>query len=115
MKKYQGMIILFAPSNEAALEATLEALRAEVVKLEGSVEALTRMGRATFARPLRKKESGVYVLITFTLQPAQLALLRERLKLNPDILRAQFFRAPTAQAPAPLADDKAAALSEKGA
>ncbi|MBU4200428.1 MAG: 30S ribosomal protein S6 [Verrucomicrobia bacterium] len=87
------MIILFPPADEAALEAKLETIRADIIKLGGTVDAMTRMGRNNFARPLRKKDSGFYVLFTFSLEPSQLAPLRERLKLNGDILRAQIVLA----------------------
>jgi len=93
LRKYQAMIILFPPADEAALEAKLETIRADIIKLGGTVDAMTRMGRNTFARPLRKKDSGFYVLLTFSLKPPQLTLLREGLKLNGDILRAQIFLA----------------------
>lgn len=110
MRKYQGMIILFPPADEAALEAKLETIRADIVKLGGTVDAMTRMGRNTFARPLRKKDSGFYVLLAFSLDPSQLTSLRERLKLNGDILRSQIVlavaRAP--EAPKPAETTKAA-------
>lgn len=105
MKKYQGVFILFPPADETALEEKLEKIRADIAKEGGAVSATTRMGRTAFARPLRKKDSGFYVLIAFTLAPAKVAALRERLKMNEDILRVEIVVAPaavreTAKAPA---------------
>ncbi len=94
MKKYQGVFILFPPADEAALEARLDAIRAEIAKLGGTVAATTRMGRTSFARPLRNRDSGFYVLIGFSLDPAQVAPLRERLKLDEHILRVEIVLAP---------------------
>ena len=111
MRKYQGMVILFPPADEAALEAKLETIHADITKLGGKVEATTRMGRNTFARPLKKKESGFYTLITFSMEPDQLSPLRERLKLNEDILRVQIVLAPAANREPAKAAEKPAAVA----
>lgn len=108
MRKYQAMIILFPPADEAALETKLETIHADITKLGGLVDATTRMGRNTFARMLCKKESGFYVLIAFSLEPSKLTALRERLKLNKDILRAQIVLAVSTQEPSKPAEKPAA-------
>jgi len=94
LKKYEGLIILSQPVDEQTLEDKLDKIRAEVTKQGGTVEHTTRMGRQTFARRLKKKDAGFYVLITFTLDPAKIAPLRERYKLNEDVFRVQFTIAP---------------------
>lgn len=109
MRKYQGVFILYPPANEAELETKLENIRGEITKLGGAPEAFLRMGRNAFARPLKKKDSGFYALIAFTLDPARLTALRERLKLNEDVLRAQLILAP------PPVREKAKAETEKKA
>jgi small subunit ribosomal protein S6 len=109
LKKYQGVFILFPPADEAALETKLTAIRGTITKLGGAVETITRMGRTSFARPLRKKDSGFFVLITFNLPPAQVAALRDQLKLNEDILRVEIILAPP-----PAAAKPAAAVGAQG-
>jgi small subunit ribosomal protein S6 len=94
LKKYEGLIILSQPVDEQTLEDKLDKIRAEITKLDGTVEHTTRMGRQTFARRLKKKDAGFYVLITFTLDPAKIAPLRERYKLNEDVFRVQITLAP---------------------
>ena len=94
MKKYEGLIVLSQPVDEQTLEDKLEKIRAEIVKLGGAVEHTTRMGRQTFARRLKKKDAGFYVLLTFTLDPVKIAPLRERYKLNEDVFRVQITLAP---------------------
>ncbi|MBU0715630.1 MAG: 30S ribosomal protein S6 [Verrucomicrobia bacterium] len=95
MKKYEGLIILSQPVDEQTLEDKLDNIRAEVTKQGGTVEHTTRMGRQTFARKLKKKDAGFYVLLTFTLDPAKIATLRERYKLNEDVFRIQITIAPS--------------------
>ena len=94
MKKYEGLIILSQPVDDQTLEDKLDKIRAEITKQGGTVEHTTRMGRQTFARRLKKKDAGFYVLITFTLDPAKIAPLRERYKLNEDVFRVQITIAP---------------------
>lgn len=107
MKKYEGLFIFHQPGDDQALEEKLEKVRSEITKLDGTIGATTRMGRLSFARPLKKKEYGVYVLVTFTLEAPKLAPLQERYRLNEDILRVQIVaapkpaKAPAAGAPAP--------------
>ncbi len=107
MRKYQGVFILHPPANEAELEAKLEAIRGEIGKLGGAADAIIRMGRNAFARPLKKKDSGFYALIAFTLEPSQVTALRNRLKLNEGLMRSQIILAPPpARAPAKPAAEK---------
>ena len=94
MKKYEGLIILPQPADEQTLEDKLDKIRAEITKQGGAVEHTTRMGRQTFARRLKKKDTGFYILLTFTLDPAKIATLRERYKLNEDVFRVQITVAP---------------------
>lgn len=94
MKKYEGLIILPQPVDEQTLEDKLDKIRAEITKQGGAVEHTTRMGRQTFARRLKKKDTGFYILLTFTLDPAKIATLRERYKLNEDVFRVQITVAP---------------------
>ena len=94
MKKYEGLIILSQPVDEQTLEDKLDKIRAEITKLGGTVEHTTRMGRQTFARRLKKKDAGFYVLLTFNLDSGKIAPLRERFKLNEDMFRVQITLAP---------------------
>lgn len=94
MKKYEGLIILPAPLDEQTLEDKLDKIRAEITKLGGVVEHTTRMGRQTFARRLKKKDTGFYMLLTFTIDPSKIAPLRERYRLNEDVFRLQITCAP---------------------
>jgi len=94
LKKYEGLIILPQLVDEQTLEDKLDKIRAEITKQGGAVEHTTRMGRQTFARRLKKKDAGFYILLTFTLDPAKIATLRERYKLNEDVFRVQITLAP---------------------
>jgi len=94
LKKYEGLIILPQPMEEQTLEDKLDKISAEITKQGGTVEHTTRMGRQTFARRLKKKDTGFYILLTFTLDPAKIATLRERYKHNENVFRVQITLAP---------------------
>lgn len=94
MKKYEGLMILPPSLDEQTLEDKLDKIRAEITKQGGAVEHTTRMGRQTFARRLKKKDTGFYILLTFTLDPAKIVTLRERFKLNEDLFRVQITLVP---------------------
>ena len=115
MKKYEGLIILPQLVDEQTLEDKLDKIRAEITKQGGAVEHTTRMGRQTFARRLKKKDTGFYILLTFTLDPAKIAPLRERYKLNDDVFRVQITLAPpSAREDAKKADSAAGGSANGG-
>jgi small subunit ribosomal protein S6 len=93
MNLYEGMFIVPETVREEEFEAVNASLRAEIEKLGGQIESLTRIGQRGFARPLQKKKSGHYLVSRFKLDPAQLSVLRNRLKLGGQVFRAQFTRA----------------------
>ncbi len=100
MKHYEGLFILAAPIDEQTLDDRLDKIRAEIVKLGGTADRITRLGRQGFARRLKKKDSGFYVLVTFALDPSRLAALQERIRFLEEIVRAQITVAPRREPPA---------------
>lgn len=102
MKKYEALFILSNTISDEQLDAKIEQISSEIVKLGGSVQAATRMGRITFARPLAKKDAGSYVQILFLLDPAKGAILHERYRHNENLIRLQIVAAkPAAPAAEP--------------
>ena len=49
------------------------------------------VGKRTFARPMQKRDHGVFARIRFELPPANLATLRERYRLIEDLFRVQIL------------------------
>lgn len=91
MKKYEALFILANTISDEQLETKIEKLGSEIVKLGGTVRAATRMGRITFARPLAKKEAGIYIQIVFLMEPAKITALHERYRHNEDLIRVQII------------------------
>ena len=112
MKKYQGIFILLPSVDEAAQESNLEQINVEIKKSGGKVEATTRLGRIAFARPIRRHESGFYVMTTFQMAANEIAALRKRMKLNEFLLRVEIFQAPENKSKPAHAEIQAQVTSE---
>ncbi|MBR3086726.1 MAG: 30S ribosomal protein S6 [Kiritimatiellae bacterium] len=91
MKKYDALYIFVnAPKDEAA-EPLTEKVGAEITRLGGVILGSEMLGRKTFARELKKHESGLYVRTRFELDPAKVAELRARYALSEDVFRVQIL------------------------
>lgn len=93
VNKYEALMIFDESLKDAALEEALGRIKAEILKLSGTVEGVTRLGRRPFARDLNKRRAGQYVLLTLRLDGAQVKPLLARLKLSAEVFRAQIVRA----------------------
>lgn len=88
---YEGLFIFPETLEEAQLDLAIDSVKAELEKLGGKLESSTRLGKRPFARPLRKKKGGIYVVIMFLLEGGQIDALKHRLKLSTNVFRAQFI------------------------
>ena len=98
MKKYDALYIFVGISKDDvlvakddALEACLEKALAEVEKRGGNVLEKVSLGRRTFSRPMKKRDSGVYVKVRFEIDPAQLEDLVKRYRLVEEVFRVQIL------------------------
>ena len=91
MKKYDALYIFVGIAKDDALEACLEKALAEVEKRGGNVLEKVSLGRRTFSRPMKKRDSGVYVKVRFEIDPAQLEDLVKRYRLVEEVFRVQIL------------------------
>jgi ribosomal protein S6 len=88
---YEGLFIFPETLEEAQLDQSIESVKAELEKLGGTLESSTRLGKRSFARPLKKKKGGNYAVIMFRLEGGQIDALKRRLKLATNVFRVQFM------------------------
>jgi len=93
VKLYEGMFIFPESMKDEALDAAVGRVREEIEKFGGKIENVTRLGKRTFARPMKKQKAGQYAVIGFSLSGGKIVELRERLKLSADVFRAQIAAA----------------------
>ena len=91
MKKYDGLYIFAGSAKDEALDKQIEKARGEITRLSGNVLSTDVLGKKTFARPMHKRDNGVYVKIRFELDPAQISTLVSRYHLVEDIFRVQLL------------------------
>ena len=91
MKKYDALYIFVGIAKDDALEANLDKALAEVERFGGNVLEKVSLGRRSFSRPMKKRESGVYVKVRLELDPANVDALVKRYKLVEEVFRVQIL------------------------
>ena len=112
MNKYEAVFIFPEEFKDEMVEEKIGLVTAEIKKLHGAVDNVTRLGKRSFARPIRKRHAGIYAIVNFQLNGAQVSALQARYHLMEDALvRVQIVCAPPPVAPVIAA---APATSVKG-
>lgn len=111
--KTYDMICIFPTSlSEEALGDVLTRVDDEIGRLGGQVVSKQPMGERVFARPMKKRDAGIYMNLRCELEPISVETLRARLKLVDDLFRTQILAAdPVAEAAAAAAAEEAAAVA----
>ena len=91
MKKYDGLYIFAGSARDEVLDKMIEAASAEIGNHSGNILSTEMLGKKTFARPMKKRDNGVYVKIRFEIDPAAIEKLTKRYKLIEDVFRVQFL------------------------
>ena len=91
MKKYDALYIFVGIAKDDALEANLEKALAEVTRLGGNVITQDSLGKRGFARPMKKRENGVYVKVRFEFDPSKIDELVKRYQLVEEVFRVQIL------------------------
>ena len=91
MKKYDGFYIFAGNAKDDVLESNFAKAIAEIERFGGKVESQDILGKRTFARPMQKRENGVYALVRFELDPAKVTELVNRYRLVEEIFRVQIL------------------------
>ena len=91
MKTYDALYIFVGIAKDDVLDANLEKALAEVTRLGGNVVAKETLGRRSFARPMKKRENGVYVKVRFELDPLKVDELVNRYHLVEEVFRVQIL------------------------
>ena len=91
MKKYDALYIFVGIAKDDALEACLDKALAEVTRHGGNVLEKVSLGRRSFSRPMKKRDSGVYVKVRFEIDPQQVEDLVKRYRLVEEVFRVQIL------------------------
>ena len=91
MKKYDGLYIFVGTAKDDVLDQQIDKVCGEITRLDGSVLTTEVLGKRTFARPMQKRDNGIYVKIRFELDPSQVSVLLGRYRLAEDVFRVQIL------------------------
>ena len=91
MKKYDGLYIFAGNAKDDVLENNFAKAIAEIERFGGKIESQDILGKRTFARPMHKRENGVYALVRFELDPSQVKDLVNRYRLVEEVFRVQIL------------------------
>lgn len=109
LKTYEALFIFDQSLNDEAVAKALGRVQSEIGRLNGRVLDSQMMGKRTFARPMKKRETGHYVRLLVKLDPQSIETLRARMRLNEEVFRMQIVthdeRKAAAQAAAAAAED----------
>jgi small subunit ribosomal protein S6 len=104
LKNYEGMLIFVEQVNDAELDDALASVKTDLERCGAALVATTKLGKRAFAREMHKQQAGHYVVLDIQAPSGAVGEIRNRLRLNEQVLRAQFLSKPAAApAPAPAA------------
>ncbi len=93
MNRYEAMFIFPETIKEDQLDPVVAVVREEIEKSGGVIDNTTRLGKRSFARPMKKMEGGHYVVIGFRVAGDKIAGLVEHFRLSEQIVRVQIHSA----------------------
>jgi small subunit ribosomal protein S6 len=111
LREYEGMLILPAEADEAAVSTAVDRIAKTISPLGGTVGALDRWGRRRFAYGIAHQHEGYYVVVRFTADPSTQAELDRTLKLADEVIRHKVLLLPEKKASAEDAKEPASPAS----
>ncbi len=103
MRTYEALIIFAETVKEDTINQAMDAFGAEVERQGGAVLDRVPLGRRVFARPLKKRESGLYGKLYFNMEPDKIEALKKRCNFVDCLFRIQISVLPRGYRP-PVAD-----------
>ena len=91
MKKYDGFYIFAGQAKDDVLDSYIQKAVAEITRLAGVILSQEVLGKRPFARRMRKRESGVYVMVRFEIDPSKIKELVNRYRLVEEVFRVQIL------------------------
>ncbi|BCX48338.1 30S ribosomal protein S6 [Haloferula helveola] len=90
-RNYEGLIVLNTKGAEGSVDDLISSIGKEIEAEGGKLEEVRQLGRRQFAYPAKDIESGNYVNFLFSADPASLAKVQTRLKMN-DAVHLQHYQ-----------------------
>ncbi|HZW45263.1 MAG TPA: 30S ribosomal protein S6 [Dermatophilaceae bacterium] len=92
MRQYELMIILDPDLEERTIQPSLDKFLSVITKDGGTLDNVDLWGKRRLAYEIKKKNEGVYAVVTFSAESATAKELDRQLGLNESILRTKLLR-----------------------
>jgi small subunit ribosomal protein S6 len=86
-RQYEAVYIFDSALEEPAITEKLNRFHALVPQGDGEAIKVNHWGKRTLAYPIKKRETGYYVIANFSATPAQLPEFERAIKLDDGVLR----------------------------
>ncbi len=90
-KSYVGLFIII-PEKQDVIDEVKSKITTSITENSGSIVEENMIGKRDLAYPIKKKEEGVYLELTFSAEPASIAKIKRQCEINTDILRTLIDR-----------------------
>jgi small subunit ribosomal protein S6 len=87
---YEGLFVFPERLQDQEIEEARGSVVADLERCGAMILGARKLGRRTFARPMKKMRAGVYVRMVFDIDGQQVTALRQRLRLNETLMRSQI-------------------------
>lgn len=114
--RYEGLLVLNVKGNEESANEIVSRLESAIQKAGTEIEQIQRIGSRPFTYAAGELSTGYYVNFVFHSEPAVIAQLREKFKLDNDVYRQNYVKAPIRKSsigrpPRPVRVEKPAPVS----
>ena len=92
MRSYENILIFNPTIEEDAVEEELKEIENTIKQTSGEVLSIDKWGKKKLAYPIKKKDTGYYVLLNLKLEHKTLGDIELGYKLNQNILRYSIIR-----------------------
>ncbi len=87
MKTYEGLFIIEPDAASERFDQVKTTLAQDIERYKGSVIKAEELGQSTLSYPIKHCTEGFYYLLEFSVDPSALTEIRNRYRLNSDVLR----------------------------
>ena len=87
MRHYENMVIVKPTLTEEEIKSQLAAIDGIITSNGGEIVARDEMGIKKLAYPIKKNERGYFYVVYYTMEPASVAEVERRYRINEELLR----------------------------
>jgi len=93
-RRYEALLVLNAQGKEDSVREIIERLESEFQKEGAQMEQVQKMDKRQFSYMAGPLDAGYYVNFVFNADPAVIAKLLAKFKLDPEVYRQNYERLP---------------------